>query len=913
MAILKCKMCGGDLNLQEGATTAECEYCGSVQTIPKVDDEKKLALFARANRLRAACDFDKAAGIYEAIVGDFPEEAEAYWGLVLCQYGIEYVDDPSTGKKIPTCHRSGFDSVMKDPNVELAQEYADVLARRLYREEAKAIEELRKNIIAVSANEEPYDVFICYKETDHYGKRTLDSVLAMDIYEALTDKNYRTFFSRVSLEDKLGTDYEPYIFAALNSAKIMLVIGTDFEYFNAVWVKNEWSRFLKLMAQDKQKHLIPCYKGIDAYDMPEEFARLQAQDLNKMGAIQDILRGVEKLLPKSQVSSVPVAVAQTAQPTVESYLNRAFIFLEDGDWEKAENYCEKTLDIDAQNPSAYLGKLMADLEVKTESQLAEQAEPFDNNGNYQKALRYADENMRCRLESYLAAVIERKETARMNAIYLNAKKAMMPKTTSAYEAAAQLYASIPQYKDAATLAQECHVLAQKVHNDQHYETGCTAMQRPKAASIEAAIKAFLSIPGWKDADEKLRQCRILLEQYKAKEEAERIEARKNAEEKALAREKTVKRLAELRQKWSQVDSLYSVGRCHIAALKTDGTVVATGGNTTGQLNVYGWHQIVALAAGSTRTFGLRKNGTVAVTTYTGSSYDYLNDVAGWRDVTAFSAAGHIVALKKDGTVLAAGSNGCDHTSKKKPCQVSDWTNIAKIQAGSGFTIGITKNGTVQAVGTDDNLAFYENQAIVDVCDCDKYRAALLKDGSVVFLQKSFKKERIQPPEWRNIIQLAAGGDFILGLRDDGTAVILGQPLFTRLQVDTWTDIVAIAASYKHAVGLKADGTVIATGSNTYGQLAVDDWTDIVSIGANWEHIFGIKADGTVVVSGDDKKIKYNVSHWKLFSSIDTIEEERAFAEKQAQWRASALCQHCGGQLKGLFSKKCVSCGKPKNY
>ena len=42
MAVIKCKMCGGELNLVEGASTAECEYCGSVQTIPNLDDEKKL-------------------------------------------------------------------------------------------------------------------------------------------------------------------------------------------------------------------------------------------------------------------------------------------------------------------------------------------------------------------------------------------------------------------------------------------------------------------------------------------------------------------------------------------------------------------------------------------------------------------------------------------------------------------------------------------------------------------------------------------------------------------------------------------------------------------------------------------------------------------------------------------------------
>jgi len=288
MAVIKCKMCGGDLVLIEGQSVAECEYCGSRQTVPSADNEKKLNLFARANRLRAACEFDKAAGIYESIVADFPEEAEAYWGLVLCKYGIEYVDDPGTGKKIPTCHRSSFDPVMEDSNFDQAMENSDEAALRVYRAEAKQIEELRKGIVQVSSSEQPYDIFICYKETDSSGDRTLDSVLAQDVYDALTAKGYRTFFARITLEDKLGQEYEPYIFAALNSAKIMLAVGTCYEHYNAVWVKNEWSRYLKLMTTDKSKHLIPCYKGLDAYDMPKEFARLQAQDLGKMGIFSGV-------------------------------------------------------------------------------------------------------------------------------------------------------------------------------------------------------------------------------------------------------------------------------------------------------------------------------------------------------------------------------------------------------------------------------------------------------------------------------------------------------------------------------------------------------------------------------------------------------------------------------------------------
>jgi len=148
-----------DLNLTPDMTVAECEYCGTKQTVPTADNEKKITLFGRANRLRLACEFDKAASIYESIVAEFPEEAEAYWGLVLCKYGIEYVDDPATGKKVPTCHRSSFDSVMDDSDFEQASENADVAARKVYREEAKAIEELRKGILEVSGKEETLRYF----------------------------------------------------------------------------------------------------------------------------------------------------------------------------------------------------------------------------------------------------------------------------------------------------------------------------------------------------------------------------------------------------------------------------------------------------------------------------------------------------------------------------------------------------------------------------------------------------------------------------------------------------------------------------------------------------------------------------------------------------------------------------------
>ena len=298
MAILRCKMCGGDLKIDSNSTVYECQYCGTKQTVPGMDGDRKIRLFDRANHLRASFEFDKASNVYENIVLEYPNEAEGYWGLILCKYGIEYVDDPTTGKKIPTCHRFSYGCVLDDPDYDMVMKYADSESREIYLSEAKTIESIRTSIASVSVKEEPYDIFICYKETDENGNRTLDSVMAQDIYEELTKHGYRIFFSRITLEDKLGMEYEPYIFSALNTAKLMLVIGTSYDNLNAVWVKNEWERYLQLMRKDNSRYLIPCYKDIDAYDMPKEFARYQSQDMNKIGAMQDLIRGVNKLIGK---------------------------------------------------------------------------------------------------------------------------------------------------------------------------------------------------------------------------------------------------------------------------------------------------------------------------------------------------------------------------------------------------------------------------------------------------------------------------------------------------------------------------------------------------------------------------------------------------------------------------------------
>ena len=557
MAVLKCKMCGGDLNIVEGETVAVCEYCDTKQTVPTVDNEKKMTLFSRANRLRAACEFDKAAGIYENIVSEFPEEAEAYWGLLLCKYGIEYVDDPATGRKIPTCHRSSFDSIMDDENFEQVMENSDPVARKVYREEAKTIEDIRKGILEVSSKEEPYDIFICYKETDENGERTIDSVLAQDIYDMLTEHDYRVFFARITLEDKLGQEYEPYIFAALNSAKIMLAIGTDYEYYNAVWVKNEWSRFLQLMTHDSKKTLIPCFKNLDAYDIPKEFVRLQAQDLGKIGAMQDLLRGIQKLIPKNKpqatVIEKTIVTSNEISDRTTPLLERAYMFIEDGEWDNANDYFERVLDIEPKKSQAYLGKLLVEYKCHSLQELIGSDNKYDESNNYSKIIRFGDDDLKKELENGLVEVKKRYELKvnTLNTQKYEYAKSLMKKarTINDYKTAADSFRLLGDFKDSKQLAEECLNKEKSTETlEEDYKEAISLMSSSTVNVLQKALEIFKGLEGFKDAEEKALICQNRIDQIKVQDQ----ERQKNMQ---IANLESRKR--ELQKEYDKLDPRWS--------------------------------------------------------------------------------------------------------------------------------------------------------------------------------------------------------------------------------------------------------------------------------------------------------------------------------------------------------------------
>ena len=227
MSLFKRKMCGGSLEITGNETVAECEYCGTKQTLPKLDDEKRVNMYDRANHFRRNNEFDKAMGIYEQILNEDSTDAEAYWSLVLCRYGIEYVEDPASHKRVPTVNRAQYTSVFDDDNYRSALQYADSLQKSVYEDEARVINEIQKGILAISQNEEPFDVFICYKETDNSGRRTPDSVLANDLYHQLTQEGFKVFLLVLLLKISSAREY-PSAFSCFLSSYVFFLSSCFF-------------------------------------------------------------------------------------------------------------------------------------------------------------------------------------------------------------------------------------------------------------------------------------------------------------------------------------------------------------------------------------------------------------------------------------------------------------------------------------------------------------------------------------------------------------------------------------------------------------------------------------------------------------------------------------------------------------
>lgn len=292
-----CGTCGAVL--ERKGDSYVCRYCGNKWVADAADD---IRVIDRANAWAALrdCDFEKACELFENILYKEPENHEAYWGRALSYNGIIYVTDLNENRRIPTCNSISESSFTECYDVKKAIEYAPDEIAAAYREQAEIIEGIRVEWLKKARREPPYDIFLCYKDSDLENgiERTEDSVVVQDIYIHLIEQGYRVFYSRESLRDKVGEKYEPYIYNALSTAKVMLVYGSSSRYIKSAWMKNEWYRFSrKIMSGEKHKDsLIVACEGFSPSELPLSLAQRQCLDASRKTFFIDMDRSISKII-----------------------------------------------------------------------------------------------------------------------------------------------------------------------------------------------------------------------------------------------------------------------------------------------------------------------------------------------------------------------------------------------------------------------------------------------------------------------------------------------------------------------------------------------------------------------------------------------------------------------------------------
>ena len=175
--------------------------------------------------------------------------------------------------------------------------------------------------------------------------------------------------------------------------------------------------------------------------------------------------------------------------------------------------------------------------------------------------------------------------------------------------------------------------------------------------------------------------------------------------------------------WTDIIAV-AAGSRHSVGVKRDGTVVAVGSNSSGQCDVGTWRNVKYVAANSTSTFGLTNDGKVLVC---GSFYN--QNLMNWSDIISISvSANHVVGVHFDGTVSAVGAN--DHGQRDGLEKKRD---IVQVAVGYGFTTGLKSNGKVWVNGCDEHNEHAAMQwtDIVAIGTGTEHILGIKKDGTLV--------------------------------------------------------------------------------------------------------------------------------------------------------------------------------------
>ena len=153
--------------------------------------------------------------------------------------------------------------------------------------------------------------------------------------------------------------------------------------------------------------------------------------------------------------------------TEGSLLRRVEVFLEDGDFSRADEYCERVLDMNVENGRAYIYKLLARLGFSKKEQLFDLEEPFGEDPLCKKIMRFGDEELKKEVQGIIDSIIarneERERLQRYEKALLHKGSMSIPELTAVCE----IFRTLGTYKNCPELLEDTVQRIEKIYDERY--------------------------------------------------------------------------------------------------------------------------------------------------------------------------------------------------------------------------------------------------------------------------------------------------------------------------------------------------------------------------------------------------------------------------------------------------------------
>lgn len=414
---LVCGICGGSVNPDESGAVGTCLGCGTSLPFPKSDIKK----LNRITYLRNTFKFAEAAKFAEELTEKNPDDSAAHWAMLLCEYGIQYVRDGAN--RVPVCRKdvTALKPVRESNNLKKAISAAPEDFQPKFESLTASIEDAINVSAGIMQQDKKYDVFILCPEN-----ASIDDDLDGDkIYLRFTSNlGFSVFYAPETLKTGDAAEKAAQTMFALKNSRIMLPSFRTVNNCRDGYLEYAVNTFCGEMAADKDKLIFPIFDSstVKFQQLPEALMWCDdVFDCSENEFMREISDKIEAILKPEVNAIVPDDIVTATAANKENLIKRAYMFLEDAEFETADSYFDKILDIDIEDSRAYIGKLLAECRLRNEEAIRTLPQTVTDDKNFKKALRFASPEQKAHYEDLNNSIVKRIEEERREIAEQHAK------------------------------------------------------------------------------------------------------------------------------------------------------------------------------------------------------------------------------------------------------------------------------------------------------------------------------------------------------------------------------------------------------------------------------------------------------------------------------------------------------------